>query len=75
MDLKELSHIAIGYKNLLLDKIDLSNEEISALSEKRMKVCYECPFFNKVFEICKKCNCYMPAGTKVKDKKCPENFW
>lgn len=75
MDLKQLSHIAIGYKNLLLDKVDLLDEEVSHLSEVRMVVCRNCPFFNSAFETCSKCGCYMPAGTKVKDKKCPEDFW
>lgn len=75
MSLKTLKQIAIGYTNLIKEKAFLLPEETKELSEKRMAVCKECPLFNPTIETCGVCHCYMPAATKVLDKKCPENHW
>lgn len=72
---KEFGDMVEGYKNLLLK----NNEDIENLSKNRMGICKSCvtnnePNLNKL-NICKLCDCFMPAATRAEGKKCPLSKW
>ncbi len=47
----------------------------SDISESRLSVCKECPFFISLTSQCTKCGCFMKAKTKLKAATCPEHKW
>lgn len=72
--MSKLDNITKGFSNLLLNKINVTSEELNELSEKRMDICKKCTFLSSL-KFCKKCGCYMPAKTKVLNEECPEKYW
>ena len=44
-------------------------------AEKRFKICKSCPELVKLTSQCKKCGCFMPAKTKLKNATCPIGKW
>lgn len=42
---------------------------------RRMKICKSCPHFLVAAYMCRKCGCYMPFKTKLKNMSCPEGHW
>lgn len=45
-----------------------------SLPRLRMSVCQTCPFFTKA-RTCRKCGCFMPVKTKLKNARCPLGKW
>ena len=42
----------------------------------RLAVCENlCEHYSKDIKVCNKCNCFMPAKTKLKSSKCPIDRW
>lgn len=58
---------------------DLFNKNIgrveSLISEKRLKICFECPKFIKSTTTCKECGCIMKLKTKLPNASCPLHKW
>lgn len=46
-----------------------------SLSEQRLAICKECPFYISLTSQCKKCGCFMKAKTKITAAKCPIGKW
>ena len=44
-------------------------------SENRMDICKKCDHYNKYFNQCTICGCFMKIKTKLKNSKCPINLW
>lgn len=44
-------------------------------SKDRMSICEKCEFFNAYLKTCRKCGCYMPAKTILKNSTCPLSKW
>lgn len=51
------------------------NQNNIDLSEKRMKICRNCDFFNKITTQCSYCGCFMKVKTKIVEIKCPVGKW
>ena len=64
----ELSNMYFGFKNLIF-----KDEKIEIEAEKRLKICFECPF-RKVSK-CSVCGCYLQAKTRGENSKCPKQKW
>lgn len=69
--------IAKGFTNLAFE-----TEEIRAIAEPRLAICYSCPFHvelikigNKIVNKCTKCTCVIEAKVTVASEKCEENKW
>jgi hypothetical protein len=45
------------------------------LIEHRLAICNECPAFNKTFQKCRKCGCFMKLKTTLIQAKCPMEKW
>lgn len=45
------------------------------LVDYRMSICENCPEFIQLSKQCKKCGCFMPLKTKLKESKCPLGKW
>jgi hypothetical protein len=52
-----------------------ANPSIYDLKKERYPICLECESFNKVFKMCKECNCLMPLKTMWPPAKCPLEKW
>ena len=63
-----LNEIFEGFKNSIF-----KNEQVEKISEKRLKICFECPFRNE--NRCGKCGCFLNTKTRSLKSKCPENKW
>lgn len=46
-----------------------------AEADKRYDLCNFCPEFISLTKQCKKCGCFMPAKTKLKNATCPLGKW
>lgn len=53
---------------------DMSNSR-RAMAADRMAICKECPWYRSITKQCKKCGCFMPAKTLLKNTKCPLRKW
>lgn len=53
----------------------MSIQEAKDRKEKRLSICKECIFFNKLTTQCDKCGCFMVMKTLLEDAKCPEGKW
>lgn len=51
---------------------DRSDKE---LMQSRLAICHTCKFFDKNFQRCKKCGCFMRLKTTLKQAKCPIHKW
>lgn len=45
------------------------------ISNKRFKICEECPELVKLTKTCKQCGCFMKAKTLLKAATCPLGKW
>jgi protein-arginine kinase activator protein McsA len=45
------------------------------ITENRMEICKECPFYFKATTQCKKCGCAMALKTKLEAAACPIGKW
>ncbi len=45
------------------------------LTEKRLKICSECPRLFKPTYTCKECGCFMKIKTKILGASCPLGKW
>lgn len=45
------------------------------VSEKRLEVCNECPFYHKEIDRCMKCSCFMKYKTLIPGADCPMGKW
>jgi len=54
------------------DKSLLMKDEIR---KERLSICFECEYFKKELNMCKKCGCNMKLKTKLYAAKCPVNKW
>lgn len=45
------------------------------VSEKRLEICNECPFYHKEVDSCLKCSCYMKLKTIIPNAECPIGKW
>ena len=43
--------------------------------EERLKICRECPKYDKFWKTCAICHCFMPLKTKLRWTECPEGKW
>lgn len=43
--------------------------------DRRYSICQQCPHLRALTKTCKKCNCYMPLKTKIKEVSCPIGKW
>lgn len=66
----KLSVIMDGWKNLII-----SNPVTEELAVKRMNTCLSCIHYKELTDRCDICGCYMPAGVRAKEKKCPKGKW
>jgi hypothetical protein len=59
-----------------LDMINPNNyvKDLS-ISNKRFKICKECPELIKLTKTCKKCGCFMKAKTLLEAATCPIGKW
>lgn len=53
----------------------LATNQKKELSDKRMKVCRECPGKYYRLGMCMRCKCVMKAKTRLEEAKCPEGYW
>lgn len=53
------------------DSAFVSKEE----QQKRLSICEECEFFEKVNGRCKQCGCFMKVKTKFNISECPVQKW
>jgi len=51
----------------------IPDEKLETFALKRIKICRECEHYKMYF--CKKCGCFMPVKTKIKDVNCPIDKW
>ena len=59
-----------------LDLFDPNQQKADRqLVESRLAICNTCPFFNKTFQKCRKCGCFMQLKTTLIQAKCPEGHW
>lgn len=58
---------------------DLLNPNVkkvdNKLSEKRLKICQQCPELIKLTNQCKKCGCFMNLKVKLENASCPIEKW
>ena len=68
----KIKEIINGWQNVFI-----TDEVIESMAEKRLKVCNECTFKNKIIgiEICGKCHCPIVAKIRSIESICPENKW
>lgn len=45
------------------------------LSQYRLAICQECPFFRPASKTCQKCGCFMKLKTSLERAKCPIGKW
>ena len=45
------------------------------LAQQRMDTCSTCEHLIQMTKQCKKCGCFMPMKTKLKDATCPVGKW
>lgn len=43
--------------------------------ESRLAICNTCPMFNKTFQKCRQCGCFMKLKTTLVQAKCPLGHW
>lgn len=43
--------------------------------DERYSICKGCEFYNELLRSCKKCGCFLPAKTKLKNSNCPIGKW
>jgi hypothetical protein len=82
-----LKHIAEGWFNSYLDKLNLLDEDIKELGERRMSICSDCPVrsdnrcdrnkthINISGAHFSGCGCYIDKKTLCVDCQCPGGFW
>jgi acyl carrier protein len=58
--------------DLLAGKLQLSTDE---LATERLKVCEQCPSFQKALRQCKLCGCLMDAKARLLRAECPAGKW
>ena len=60
------------------NKVPNDNDTIFSVSNKerikRIEICESCEFLSSL-KTCKKCNCFMPVKTWLKNKTCPIKKW
>lgn len=59
-------------KDVLTGKLVLSEAELAA---ERLKVCTECPSFQRLSRQCALCHCFLDLKTKILSASCPINKW
>jgi uncharacterized paraquat-inducible protein A len=45
------------------------------LAGERMKVCQECPQFQRLANQCRRCGCFLDLKTKLLEATCPDGKW
>lgn len=45
----------------------------SHMADKRLAICWECPY--RRWHFCGKCGCELHAKAEIEEEKCPLNFW
>jgi hypothetical protein len=64
----KVNNIVEGWTNLIIG----NNKE--PFVQRRAKICYLCREKSTI-NICKICNCYIPAKINVKSEECPKKMW
>lgn len=67
---EQLQEIVDGWKNLIIP-----NPTTEELGKQRMSICLRCDIYSKLSKRCKACGCFMPAGVRSLQKKCPLGKW
>jgi hypothetical protein len=70
IQLQTLKEIYEGWKKLIWE-----NKKVEAIAKRRIETCVECLHFNHKSKRCEICTCYMPAGVRSPEKKCPKGKW
>ena len=65
---QKTTSIIEGWTNLIIG----NNKE--PFVQRRAKICYLCREKSTI-NICKICNCYIPAKINVKSEECPKKMW
>ena len=70
--MSQAQEIYQGFKNLIF-----KDEKIEVEAEKKLKICFECPFRGERFGIpkCNKCGCVISAKARSSNSKCPDKRW
>ena len=72
MEPKQIKEIYDGFKNLIFP-----NEEIEALAEQRLSICFGCK--TRTEDTCDRnkggCGCFLPAKIRSKTSACPKGYW
>ena len=63
-----MNEIFEGFKNIIFTDTKIEEE-----AERRLKICFDCPFLNRTR--CGKCGCFLKAKTRSPKSKCPDNRW
>ena len=74
-----------GWTNVLKSTLNVLDDDIKEIAEKRSKECFGCDKFVRFMKMpvintplghqCSECKCVYPALVLSKDKKCPMGKW
>ena len=62
----------VTIKDFIKSGFKVSDEFVA---KHRLDTCKGCPFYNNKKGRCTECGCFMKIKTKVREAKCPKDYW
>jgi len=72
--MSKAKEIVDGLTNLVKHKVGVSNEKIESEADRRLKICYECPYGRNKIR-CTACGCFLAAKSRSPHSTCPKDKW